>query len=361
MSHKYLCVLFLLSNFCFAQIVTIKGIVLDKKTNKPISGASIYFNNTTIGTISKPDGIFNIEKDGSVESSLIISYLGYQKIIIDKPENNKNYKILMVEEEFSLDEVVLTNDDWPRSLKLKEFKKYFLGDTKNGKSCNILNEDELILKYNKSDKVLTAVAYKPLIIKNKNLNYIIDYDLEEFKVIYSYVNGLNERVFRSTFFSGTSFFQPLESTPNIKIEKRRQKAYKGSILHFMRSLSQQLLEENGYKVFDGSFEIKSNKYITVNIIDSLDIYKINIAKDPRAVHLRRENPTINFGNRPIAPIALNILYKKNRQSRFEPNSHEFYIDKKGNHFPANAVYFSGDISEGRFGNTLPLDYEIKEN
>ena len=360
MKYKIVIILLLFVNIIFAQVVTIKGTVLDRKTNEPIDGASVYFDNTTIGTISKSDGSFNIEKDNTIKAALVISFLGYQKVVIDNPEPNKSYKVLIEEEAFSLDEVVITDDDWPRAIKLKEFRTHFLGTTRNGKSCKILNEDELILKFNKRTKILTATAYKSLKIINRNLNYTIDYDLQEFEVTYSYVNGISDRAYRSTFFVGTSFFQPLETELDSKIEKRRQKAYEGSVLHFMRSLSQQKLKESGYKVFNGGFETKAEKYITVDMIDSLDIYKISIAKDPKVVRLRNENPSINFGDRPIAPIALNILYKGNRQSRFEPNTREFYIDQKGNHFPANAISFSGDMSEGRFGNTLPLDYEIRD-
>lgn len=339
---------------------TITGIVLDKNTNTPIETASVYFDNTTIGTTTNSKGEFQIDNEHNIKSPLIISFIGYKKVILNTINYNKSYTILLEEENYSLDEVVVTNDDWSRALKLEEFRKHFLGTSKNAKSCTILNEDDIILRYNKQSKQLTAAAKRPLLIKNKNLQYLITYDLQEFFIEYSYVRGEEERVYRYTFSAGTSFFKKTESEDNSKIKRRRANAFKGSTLHFMRALVQQKLKDKKYQLFDGSFQTQPEKFITITPIDSLNVYLLNVIPDPEIIAHRKNNPTISFNNT-VPPKSLNVLYKRNKQSIFKPNQFEFIVDKNGNHFPPNAVIFSGDLGEQRLGDTFPLDYTLEEN
>jgi len=353
--YFFLFICLMSTSFLYSQTLT--GKVLDKKTKAPIIYASVYFDNTTIGTTTDEDGTFIINNEAHINTPLVVTVLGYKKVIINTPNYNKVNIVLLEESPDTLDEVIITNDDWPRAIKLKEFKTHFLGTTKNGKSCEILNEDDLILRYNKHTKQLIATAKRPLTIKNKNLNYLITYDLQDFYVDYNYVSG-NTRNYKSAYFAGTSFFQRLENQPTYKIEKKRQKTFEGFIIHFMRSLSRQQLQQDEYLLFDGKFQTSPDKFIAVNKIDSINVYKISITPDPKILQLRKDNPYIDFKNRPIPPKALSILYKTNRQSKFQPRVLEFIIDKNGNHYPPDAISFGGDMGEGRFGNTLPLDYQM---
>jgi len=61
------------------------------------------------------------------------------------------------------------------------FKKLFLGETKAGKSCEILNDSSLIIIYDQKDKILTVKSRDPVIILNKNLGYRTEYLLEYFQ------------------------------------------------------------------------------------------------------------------------------------------------------------------------------------
>jgi len=84
--------LFLTAFTSFSQ--SIKGVVLDGKTNEPIESASVYFDNTTIGTSTNDKGEFSLPYKEGIKSALIISYLGYQNVMIYEYEVNKLYKIL---------------------------------------------------------------------------------------------------------------------------------------------------------------------------------------------------------------------------------------------------------------------------
>jgi hypothetical protein len=72
--------------FCVLQLFghaqRLSGTVLDKKNNQPLSGASIYINNTTIGVISDSRGIFKLNKIPAGQIDLVISYVGYKTEVI---------------------------------------------------------------------------------------------------------------------------------------------------------------------------------------------------------------------------------------------------------------------------------------
>ena len=111
--------LFLFCGFSFithAQFV-ITGTVSDSTTREPLSPASVFCQNTTLGTVTNKQGEFSISlKSGGYD--LIFSYTGYQTQTIRVTENSK-LEILLVKEDKSLGEVVLKNtyevaDGWEK-------------------------------------------------------------------------------------------------------------------------------------------------------------------------------------------------------------------------------------------------------
>ena len=171
---------FLLSFFiAFSSIAqTFSGVILDEKTKNPIETASVYFDNTTIGTVSNSKGEFSISYTNAIQSSLIISYLGYNTEIISNYRQSNNVIIYLKLSNNVLNEVIISTDDGlTREQKLKLFRKEFLGSSKFAKSCKILNEDDLILWYNKKESQLTARAKSPILIENKALQYLVSYKI----------------------------------------------------------------------------------------------------------------------------------------------------------------------------------------
>ena len=93
----------LLSLGCYAQNITVKGIVKDAKFGDPIIGASVLQQGTTNGTITDMDGNFML--DAPKGATLEISYIGYksQTVTVDGQEVN----IMLAEDVEALDEVVV--------------------------------------------------------------------------------------------------------------------------------------------------------------------------------------------------------------------------------------------------------------
>ncbi|MBF8151229.1 carboxypeptidase-like regulatory domain-containing protein [Winogradskyella sp. F6397] len=324
---------FLFPIICISQTLT--GRVIDKITQQPIETASVYFNNTTIGTTTNANGEFSIDYSDAVQSTLVISYLGFEKVLISDYRSQNNINVELVEADNTLDEVHIAYDDGlTRRQKLRLFRKEFLGTSKFGKSCKILNEDDLVLKYDKHNKALYASSKVPLQILNKALEYEITYDLMEFETNFGYAN-LSEMRFsvNSVTFYGTSFYNDLYTTKK-KTLKHRDKAYKGSVQHFLRSLYNKNLRTEGYWIYHDKFRIEEWEYFLVEALENEDFKKVTL----------KEN--------------VSILFEKNDQSKIHLEVPEFYVDSYGNFTPVVGVYFSGVMGNQRIGDTLPLAFGL---
>ena len=88
----------------FAQNLSVKGVIVDKKTGEGLIGATVVQKGTSNGTITDLDGGFSLSLPK--ESVLAISYLGYiaQELVIS---NESPIRILLVSNTELLDEVVV--------------------------------------------------------------------------------------------------------------------------------------------------------------------------------------------------------------------------------------------------------------
>lgn len=329
--------LFLTAFTTFSQ--SIKGVVLDEKTNAPIESASVYFDNTTIGTSTNDKGEFSLPYKDGIKSALIISYIGYQNVMLYEYEVGKHYKILMTEDLNTLDEVVISAiDSMPTAMKLDHFRKQFLGFSEAAKSCTILNEHDLILRYNYKKKQLTAKAKKPILVRNDDLQYLVSFQINEFTIDYTHSNIKSKNFHvKSVVYTGTTFYEPLENADSKKAIKNRNKTYKGSVVHFMRALSKKTLEAEGYQIFSGGFKVNPENYITIKPIENTNHVSVKFLKP------------------------LSVLFNKNRQSDIRLFIDEFTIDNYGNYAPIEKVMFNGDMGNQRVGDLLPFDYAYEEN
>ena len=237
MKSSFFYILLFNSFFSVAQI-TISGTIYER--NNTLEGAAVYLNNTMLGTTTNSNGTFSIKvKEGQYD--LVISYLGYKKIIY--PLNTATYKraIVFVLEEDSntLDEIIIKktvyDDEWRYNLSL--FKKEFIGITNLSKDCEILNPTVLHFNFEAKNDKLSAIAKAPLKIKHKGLGYQIIYELEEFTIHKNKV-----------IYLGYSRYKKLKGSKRKqrKWQANREKAYQGSSLHFYQSLLKNTSYQDGF-------------------------------------------------------------------------------------------------------------------
>ncbi len=316
--------LFFLSNICYGQIV--KGYVYNKVNQKPLSSVALYFNNTTIGAITNDNGYFEM-KAPKINTELVIQHLGYRDEIIKNINKNELLHIYMAEKSDELDEVVVEyKDPLPLELRLSMFRKNFLGYVRN-KKCKILNEGNLILRYNIRKKTLLAKSKKPILVENRTLGYKL-----EFSLIH-YLSENKSFGSKKVSYYGTTKFESISDKR--KIIKNRKKAYFGSILHFMRSIYNKSLKEHKFGAVNNGIIVDLDTFIKVKI--NKDMAYVQVLKD-----------------------TLDIIYYKNnakRQSKMIVKGKKFTIDKFGNHYSDPKIIFSGDMGMQKTCDMLPLDYK----
>ncbi|HEY6505560.1 MAG TPA: carboxypeptidase-like regulatory domain-containing protein [Chitinophagaceae bacterium] len=241
---RHFFVLFLfVSSFTATAQFTVTGKIIDSATKEPMTGASVFCQNTTIGTVSDKQGEFSLQlKSGGYE--LIISYTGYQtKQLQITHADNKIADIQMVKEEKSLGEVVIKSsnevkDGWEKYGTF--FLEHFIGTTPYAANCILKNPEVLKFYFLKKSNKLRVLATEALQIENKSLGYNMRYQLDSF--MYHYNTDIN-------LYRGYCLYTEMEEG-NDSLKKawffNRRNAYYGSKLHFLRSYYDSVLTEEGY-------------------------------------------------------------------------------------------------------------------
>ncbi len=222
------------------------GKVVDKSTGATLQGASVFCQNTTFGTATNAEGIFTLYlPNGGYD--LVVSFSGYETIsqrINSSTENVKNLVIELKQKDKSLEEVSITvtnevKDGWVKYGDF--FREQFLGLTENSASCKIENPESLRFFFSKKKNRLKVSSKEEIRIINSALGYTIRYQLDSF--IHEYGSGLTQT-------TGFPFFEEMKGSEEDSTtwEKNREKAYYGSVLHFMRCYYDSTLKENGYKL-----------------------------------------------------------------------------------------------------------------
>ncbi|MBD3661664.1 MAG: SusC/RagA family TonB-linked outer membrane protein, partial [Arenibacter algicola] len=102
--HAIIAIVVFIGQFAYSQTSTVSGIVSDD-TGIPLPGATIVISGTTVGTTTDFDGKFTLP-DVPSNASLIITYLGYEKMTI--PLNGRtSINVSLVQDLEALEEVVV--------------------------------------------------------------------------------------------------------------------------------------------------------------------------------------------------------------------------------------------------------------
>lgn len=248
---------------------TVTGLVLDSISREPLAAASVFCQNTTLGTATNKQGEFSLSlKSGGYD--LIFSYTGYQTQTIRVSDNipagqaGNKFEILMIKEEKSMGEVVLRNSFEVADGLTKYgdfFMQHFIGATPNAAKCSLQNPEALKFYFYKRTNRLKVLATEPIRISNNALGYNMHYQLDSF--VYYYNNSTN-------LYRGYCLYSEMEGSDSMKAvwASARRKTYEGSKLHFMRSFYDSTVIEDGWIVdlLDEKDDKKFNKI--KNVYDS---------------------------------------------------------------------------------------------
>ena len=360
---SFLFTILCLSITVFAQsthyIVT--GKVIDAQTKQPMQAASVFSQNTTIGTATTPEGNFKLElPNGGYD--LVVTFTGYNtetRRITTADASNPNIVIEIKQKEKELQDVVVrsTNevtDGWQKYGDF--FLENFIGKTNNGKQCTIKNPDALKFYFYKRKNRLKILATAPLEIVNNALGYSIKYTLDSFT--HEYKTQVSQ-------YTGYPLFEEMQTDDaslKLKWETNRQQAYNGSILHFMRSLYQKRLVEEGFEI---QFLINANGKETAipvksfygglnyTMDESNGILGIIPNQTDVAVLYKNEQPSASYleANPEAATgFELSVL-------NFAPNE-TINIERNGYYYDQNDITFNSYWAWEKVGDMVPYNYNI---
>ena len=100
-------IVIMLAQLAYSQEI-IKGVVVDKATNEPLIGVSVYNSETGVGVSTSLDGSFSIKL--KAKQSLTVSYIGYTTQTIQVSANNAEKLVIQLQSEaIGLNDVTVTS------------------------------------------------------------------------------------------------------------------------------------------------------------------------------------------------------------------------------------------------------------
>jgi len=328
-SGKLIFIFLLINYHAISNSQIIKGTVLDKDSNNPVSFAYLYFSGTFVGTQSDQNGNFELDVSKNNSIPLTVSAIGYYSTTLTGFPQKIPFTIYLAPKLYSLKEITVNAKSLVRRRKVNMtlFKDIFLGTTNNARFCEILNENDISFNYDSDKDTLKAYATKPILIKNMALGYSITYYLDKFEY---------DRGERSFTFKGTIIFnEDLNTDAESKqiYEKRRERAYRGSRMHFFRSLWNDDLKPAGFEVKDENDDIV--KYNDIVVEDSEH-------------------------NKFLTQIkTLKICYKSSVPSTgIEFIKNTIYFSGDG-YFDSDGILWEGAMANLRIADWLPYEYSVK--
>src|SRR6187402_45457 len=185
MKKILLIIIAILPSMLFAQGFRVSGTVIDGQTQQPLAGASVFCQNTTVGTITNSNGEFSMTlPPGGYD--IVVSFTGYEtqsQNINAQTDNITQLRFVLKEKSKNMEEVAVVattevKNGWEKYGD--SFKEQFMGVTENSALCNIENPTALRFFFSKKKNRLKVIASEDLIITNKALGYKIRYTLDSF-------------------------------------------------------------------------------------------------------------------------------------------------------------------------------------
>jgi len=241
-----LCCLFFSGQTQHTDYGSISGFIYDAETGSGIEAANVYISNTTFGDATDANGKYIIPAVPPGLHELVVSVIGYEPQtkfinVIKSSRLTFSFKLKPKIYESEAIEVIAANQKiWFRDLET--FQKLFLGSSPLVKECFIRNET--VLKFDWPwETRLKASASEPLIIVNSGLGFriscvMIDFTWDKVQEQWSWI-------IKPHFEE----LEPESEKEQQKYDKNRMDAYSGSLNHFLLSLINDKLFENGYEIY----------------------------------------------------------------------------------------------------------------
>lgn len=291
--------LFCLSAFAQTEI---KGKIVDFQTYLPIESASIYVENTTIGTVSNSDGKFVLVVPREFEKdTLVISSIGFKSFRTAINDFDATEDIFLEEDIASLEEVVLIastrpktgNDIVIRALERLPFnlpeqpylqKGFLRHKERNKKEYKWLIESALTLY----DSSYASGAEDNLKINVDEMRK--SYDLRDVDSLFSYASYLKYHLRNLNLKSRNLIRDTIETASLIKAIKWNDRRVNG-LENLFKGRLNLVRNSNMERALFGKDMLDKHQFQldTILVDDGRKIYKIKISKSTEFVGLNTPN------------------------------------------------------------------------
>ncbi|MGV8878348.1 MAG: carboxypeptidase-like regulatory domain-containing protein [Sphingobacteriaceae bacterium] len=331
---------------------SISGIVKNSQ-GVAVPLATVFIDGSEKATSTNEQGEFKFSNLKPGTYQLVVNMLSYfsvkQNVILQKEP--AVLIISLTEKQIALAEVVI-GDRSNRDEYLNIFMKNFLGESKNAKGCKILNTDKLYFTNREQDGILEAQSDDFLIIENKRLGYRIKYLLRQFKY---------NRFTTTTIYDGEVIFENLTGNEKITVQwiKNRKETYKGSFMHYLRSVYNNSTREEGFITYE--VENATDPLLLNPVPLNIEAYVATIDKDFIGLSCRRRL-YIRFD--PAKKILNRNADKKDdfNETMAKDGSlmrlflETAVIDHKGSYVDYRSFFIQGFWGRKRIGDQLPFEY-----
>ena len=238
---RYVFFLFSLFHFTLSAQVNISGKVLSDESGEPIVGASVYINNSSIGTMSNAEGGYHLHNVLPGTYEIIVSHIGYEPLVhrVEVKSVDLRFTFRLEARVKQMRNILIMTKD-QRKAKMKIFMDQFLGITLAAERSTLINEEDVLFEADENPSAFRAFSELPLEIINRELGYRIFFELKEFFI---------DQQSGKTYFYGFTRYEDLEKGNPDKWKRNRQKYYQGSTMHLYHSMNKGNAEDQGFSFF----------------------------------------------------------------------------------------------------------------
>jgi hypothetical protein len=339
---------------------TISGIVTSEK-GEPLKSATVFISGTQKMTATNDEGKFTLVDVSSGNFQVSVQMLGYfpssQNVVLK--DRSARVNLSLTERSLPLNEVVIgDNSNWAKYFMI--FKEKFLGTTDNAKSCLIVNPKAI--QFSTRNGILSADVDEFLIIENKRLGYRIRYQLKYF--------SYNTRTV-ATGYDGNSYFEELAGTDKMKSKwmANRLAAYKGSLMHFLRSVYWNSTLKEGFfasQLYGDTIKTDryNDEYVKV-LVDTRPVgfdTLVNVI-DTSFVSFKFTHLYVTYQPQTLLATLFNADAHKRTSFKLTDKGstvklylNEAVIDRRGSYKDYRTFLLRGLWSKKRVGDQLPFEY-----
>ena len=338
-----------------AQTGIITGRVVDAQTSEGLPNANIFIDQTTFGVAADADGNFvfrNVPVGNALVVFSFVGYKPYQAGISVEEGKTSNLIVRLQAEQEQLDEVqVQGSKDKKWEANLRRFNRLFFGADAVGVRCSIANPWVLEFSQDPETRDFIATAIKPLEISNPMLGYDMRFTIKDFRYSTSFYRIAGNAQFME---------KPSANAAEVMEQMRRRKeSYVYSDRYFFKSIIDNKLEQNGFRIYVEKPRFESSR----SSVFSAEVGKSVVPWKPGPLELDRQG-VYRIKLPPKMEIHNNQLSSDRRVYK-DINFAVSWMEVKGGYVLVNrdgvlmnpgVVVNSGEMDNIRVGRMLPLNY-----